>query len=205
MRLLKTLLVVAVLFALLVWAIGSYLAPDALSRCKSDVPTSVEGCTAADAIVAVSGGDTPARAAEAIRLYQNGWGKYLVFSGAAADKTGPSNAAVMKQQAIDAGVDANAILTEETSETTGENASETVSLFKKHNIRSAILVTSAYHQRRALLEFDRRALGVDVRPHPVATDKQWNGWWWLSPTGWALAIPELIRSLVLSSGGVDRP
>lgn len=203
MKLLKSLLVIAVLFALMVWAIGSYLAPDALARCRSDIPTSKDGCTAADAVVAVSGGDTTARAAEAIRLYQKGWGKYLVFSGAAADKTGPSNAAVMKQQAIDAGVDANAILTEETSETTNENAAETVSLFKRYSIRSAILVTSAYHQRRALLEFDRRALGVDVRPHPVPADKQWNGWWWLSPSGWMLAIPELVRSLILSTGGVD--
>ena len=48
--------------------------------------------------------------------------------------------------------------------------------------------------------FDRRALGVDVRAHPVETDKQWSSVWWLTPSGWTLAIPELVRSLILSTG-----
>lgn len=203
MKIIKGIIVAVVVFLLLAWAIGSYLAPDDLSKCEDLVPSAKTGCETADAIVAVSGGDTAARADEAIKLYQNGWAGMLVFSGAAADKTGPSNAAVMKQQAIDAGVDPNVILTEETSETTTENAAETISLFKKYKITSAILVTSAYHERRALLEFDRRALDVEVRAHPVATDKQWSSFWWLTPGGWSLAIPELVRSLIVSTGGVD--
>ena len=200
MKVIKGIIIVIVGFAFLTWAIGAYLAPDNLAKCKDLMPSAEAGCGRADAIVAVSGGDTTARANEAIKLYKNGWAGILVFSGAAADKTGPSNAAVMKQQAIDAGIDPNVILVEETSETTTENAAETISLFKKHNITSAILVTSAYHQRRALLEFDRRALGVDVRAHPVETDKQWSSVWWLTPSGWSLALPELVRSLILSTG-----
>ena len=200
MKYLKGIIIAVVSFALLAWLIGSYLAPDDLAKCEGLVPSTAKGCGTADAIVAVSGGDTMARADEAIKLYKNGWAGILVFSGAAADKTGPSNAAVMKQQAIGAGVDPNVILVEETSETTTENAAETISLFKEHSITSAILVTSAYHERRALLEFDRRALGVDVRAHPVHSDKQWSSVWWLTPHGWSLALPELVRSLILSTG-----
>ena len=203
MKFLKALLVVVVCFLLFVWAIGSFLGPDDLKNCGI-APSATTGCERAGAIVAVSGGDTAARAAEAIQLYQNGWGDLLIFSGAAADKSGPSNAAVMKQQAIDAGIDANQIIVEELSETTTQNAEQTTNIFKEHGIKSAILVTSAYHQRRATLEFDRRALGVKVRSHPVASDKQWSSWWWLTPTGWTLAIPELASSLVLATGGVDR-
>lgn len=202
MKYVKGIIIAVICLLLLVWAIGSYLAPDDLAKCKGLVPSAKDGCATADAIVALSGGDTPARADEAITLYKNGWAGILVFSGAAADKSGPSNAAVMKQQAIDAGIDPNVILVEETSETTTENAAETVSLFKKHNITSAILVTSGYHERRALLEFDRRTLDVEVRAHPVPTDKQWSRVWWLTPEGWSLAIPELVRSLILSTGGV---
>ena len=205
MKVIKGIVIVIVGFAFLTWAIGAYLAPDNLAKCKDLMPSAEAGCGRADAIVAVSGGDTTARANEAIKLYKNGWAGILVFSGAAADKTGPSNAAVMKQQAIDAGIDPNVILIEETSETTTENAAETISLFKKHNITSAILVTSAYHERRALLEFDRRALGVDVRAHPVETDKQWSSVWWLTPSGWTLAIPELVHSLILSTGSAAGP
>ena len=204
MGFLKAIITAVVIFFLIVWGIGAYLGPDALKSCENGQPSAKAGCERADAIVAVSGGDTTARTDEAIKLYKKGWADWIIFSGAAADKSGPSNALVMKQQAIDAGIDPNSIITEEASETTDQNASATTSIFKQKGIKSAILVTSAYHERRAMLEFDRRALGVDLRPHPVATDKQWSKFWWLTPTGWALAVPELIRSLVLSTGGIDR-
>ena len=61
-------------------------------------------CRKADAIVAVSGGDTNARTDEAIKLYKEGWAPLIVVSGAAAaDKTGPSNAKAMYQRAINSG------------------------------------------------------------------------------------------------------
>lgn len=204
MKLLKAIIALVAVFFLAVWGIGAYLGPDAIKSCADGKPSAAKGCEKADAIVAISGGDTTARADEAIKLYKNGWADTLIFSGAAADKTGPSNAVVMKQLAVDAGIDPNSIIVEETSETTVQNASATTSLFKQNGIKSAILVTSAYHERRAMLEFDRRALGVDLRPHPVATDKQWPTLWWMTPTGWALALPEFVRSLVLSTGGVER-
>jgi len=37
-------------------------------------------------------------------LYKHDWAKLLIFSGAAADKTGPSNAEAMKRQALAAGI-----------------------------------------------------------------------------------------------------
>ena len=49
----------------------------------------------ADAIVAISGGETQERALMAIELYQQGWAPVIIFSGAAADTSGPSNAAAM--------------------------------------------------------------------------------------------------------------
>ncbi len=204
MKLAKIAIGFVVVFGISAWLIGLFLAPDDLGRCGARPDPSVGGCFTADAIVAVSGGDTAARAEEAIKLHQNGWAPILIFSGAAADKTGPSNAAVMKQQAIDAGVDPNVILIEDTSQNTSENAAETVSIFKEQHIKSAILVTSAYHERRAGLEFRKRAATVSVRLHPVASDKHWGPWWWLTPNGWILAIPEVVASLILSVGGIIR-
>lgn len=201
MKFIKGIIIALVLFLGVSWIVGSYISPDDLSGCEAK-PSSKDGCEAAGAVVAVSGGDTLARADEAIKLFQAGWGERLIFSGAAADKSGPSNAQVMAQRAIDAGVDPNSILTDDVSETTIENAAETSNIFKQHGITSAILVTSAYHERRAMLEFDKRALGVKIRGHPVASDKQWNSWWWLTPTGWALAVPEFVRSLILTAGGI---
>ena len=151
--------------------------------------------------LAISGGDTQARTATAIDLYKRDWAGLLVFSGAAADKSGPSNAEAMKRQALSDGVPAEAILMDETSETTKENAHNAVDMFEQHHIRSVILVTSAYHQRRAGLEFGERAgMAVKIINHPVASDNQWNRWWWLTPSGWYLAISELVKIIVFYVG-----
>jgi uncharacterized SAM-binding protein YcdF (DUF218 family) len=110
----------------------------------------------------------------------------------------------MQLQAVAAGVPGTSILLEEASETTGENAKNTMALVKERGYASIILVTSAYHQRRALLEFQRYGGGVDVRSHPVAEDKDWNRFWFLTPWGWNLALSEIVKSSVTAAGGTDR-
>lgn len=178
-----------------------YLGPDDISGCAE--PETSGRCASADAIIAISGGDTSARTAEAIRLYQGGWAPKLLFSGAAADKSGPSNAEVMKKQAIAAGVPESVISTEDFSATTAENAKNTSELVKTMQLKRVILVTSAYHQRRASIEFGKW-LGSDVVivNHPVGNDNQWSNWWWLTPYGWALGIGELIRILFAEASGL---
>lgn len=180
--------------------ISMYLAPDGLSGCKP-YPTKEQDCMSVDAIVAVSGGDTVARTDGAIELYKSGWAPRLIFSGAAADKSGPSNAEAMMRQALDEGVLAKDILLDETSETTKENADNSINIFEKNNIHSVILVTSPYHQRRAGLEFGKRAgMNVKIINHPLKEDSQWNEWWWLSPSGWWLAGGELVKILAFYAG-----
>lgn len=196
----RALAIAVFLIALTTMGIGAYLSPNDLSDC-ADKPSGGKMCGTADAIVAVSGGDTTARTAEAIKLYQNGWASKLIFSGAAEDKTGPSNAAAMGQQAQDAGVSPDAIILEDQSETTQQNAEKTQTIFQENNIKSVILVTSAYHERRASLEFAARSKDVLVRRHPVPSDKQWSGWWWVTPQGWYLAVSELLKILAFYIGG----
>lgn len=187
--------------AVIIFGIGAYLSPDGLKSCKAQ-PSEQSDCQAVDAVVAISGGDTTARTAQAISMYKNGWGEWLIFSGAAADKAGPSNAEAMKRQAVEAGVPAKSILTDETSETTKQNAANTTSLLAEHDIHSVILVTSAYHQRRAGLEFASLANNsVKIINHPVETDNQWSKWWWLTPTGWWLALSELFKIAIFYVGG----
>lgn len=191
---------VVALVALITIAIPAYLAPNDLKHCPKPEPTA--SCGVADAIVAVSGGDTPARTSEAIRLFKQGWADRLIFSGAAQDTSGPSNAEAMKAQALSEGVPAASVITEEFSRTTAENAKNTSQFIVDNDLKRVILVTSAYHQRRASLEFGAR-LGdtVKIVNHPVASDKQWPGfWWWTSPTGWWLAVGELVKILAFYSG-----
>ena len=58
-------------FVVIVIGLSIYLAPDDLAKCPKG-PTMTSPCVAADAIVAVSGGDTQARTDEAIRLLDIG-------------------------------------------------------------------------------------------------------------------------------------
>lgn len=196
----KAVAIIVFLIALTTMAIGSYLSPNDLSDC-ADKPSSTKMCGTADAVVAVSGGDTQARTAEAIKLYQNGWASKLIMSGAAQDKSGPSNAQAMARQAVAAGVPADAIITEDKSETTQQNAEQTQTIFQSYNIKTVILVTSGYHERRASLEFAARSPDVLVRRHPVSSDGQWSGWWWVTPQGWFLAISELVKIGIFYVGG----
>jgi len=196
----KILAIILAAFVLLVLSLGNYLAPNDLSSCDVH-PANKSPCMAADAIIAVSGGDTAARTSEAIKLYENGWAPKLIFSGAAQDKTGPSNAEAMRRQANVEGVPDEDIIIEEYGATTKQNAENTQTIFESNNITSAILVTSPYHQRRAGLEFTKRTSGVSLRNHPVAQDNQWSNLWWMTPSGWYLAVSELVKIIAFYAGG----
>jgi uncharacterized SAM-binding protein YcdF (DUF218 family) len=107
-----------------------------------------------DAIVVVSGGDTVTRTAEGIRLWKAGYAPTLALAGAAADQ-GVSNAAVMRQQAIAAGVPPSAILIEERSTNTRENAELLKPITDAAGIKRLMLVTSPYHTRRVKVTFEK--------------------------------------------------
>ena len=200
MKLLSTLVLFIIFGAIAILGIGTYLSPDGMKNC-GEYPSTEGDCLRADAIVVISGGDTRARTAGGIDLYNHLWGGKLILSGAAADKSGPSNAEAMKVQAMEAGVPESVIILDETSETTKENADNSVNIFKDNNIQSVILVTSAYHQRRAGLEFGQRAgMSVRITNHPIKSDNQWDGWWWTRPTGWYLAVSEMVKIIVFYAG-----
>lgn len=163
------------------FGIGYYLSPQ-------------DNLAKADAIVAISGGETEARTAEAVKLYQDGWGANIIFSGAAADPTSPSNAQAMAAAAMKAGVPVAAISLDETARDTRENASDVSGIIHRKNLHSIILVTSPYHQRRANIAF-RRVLGSQftILNHS-SYDAQWRrSHWWATPTSRSLTFAELQR------------
>lgn len=195
MKLLLILAVVGIGLWFAIKGVNEFLVIDDLKECHG--PSVQDGpCAKADAIIAISGGDTSARVAEAVKLYKAGWAPQMVFSGAALDKTGPSNAEAMFSQAVKAGVPENAILLEETAFDTTENAIRTSVLLGGAD--RVIVVTSPYHQRRAGLEFER-FLGenVQVVNHPTPYDRLWPDYWWTTWGGWWLAVTEIFKTLIV--------
>jgi len=187
----RLLIVVAVLVALgalalgLVLGIGYYLAPQSkLSH--------------VDAIVAISGGETDARADEAVQLYRDGYATTIIFSGAAADPSGPSNARAMEERAVAEGVKPNQILLDEASANTAENATAVAKIVKDQEFHSIVLVTSPYHQRRADIEFSRAmGTGVKIINHS-AFDQNWSrSRWWERGYNYPITLAELQKTLFL--------
>jgi uncharacterized SAM-binding protein YcdF (DUF218 family) len=196
----KYLLTIPILLIAIIVGLSIYLQPNDFIGC-GDAPIDTAPCQSADAIVVVSGGDTNARTDEGIKLLEAGWAPVIVFSGAAQDKTGPSNAAAMKMRAVDAGIDEQKILIEELSETTTQNAKNTQSIFKNNDYKSVILVTSGYHQRRANLAFEAGAPQTTILNRPLTEDKDWSVWWWATPRGWWLAGGEVVKIIALYTQG----
>lgn len=190
--------VIAVSAAAVINGTSAYLGPDDLQACKAPDPL-IAKCAPADVIVAISGGDTSARVAEAAKLYKAGWAPKLIFSGAALDKSGPSNAEAMQKQAIQLGIPESALRLDSRAADTEQNAKGTLELLDQRETR-IILVTSPYHQRRASLEFGR-VIGdrAKIINHPTPTDRSWGRYWWLTPNGWWLALTETTMSLIISS------
>ena len=190
------------LVSTLITAISLTLSVDDLKQCPNGPDANNPSCQPADAIVAISGGDTDARTREAIRLYKASWAPELVLSGAAEDKTSISNAAAMRGQAIRAGVPDDAITLDEHASDTAGNAAGLRSLMNQSKLQRVIVVTSPYHQRRASIEF-KRALGptVTVVSHPTSEDKYWPSLWWLNPYSWYLAVSEIGKLIYLKVSG----
>ncbi len=181
LRILLALVAVVGVVLTVLW-IGFYLSPQ-------------DQLETADAIVALSGGDTTARTLKAIELYQAGWAPLLIFSGAAHDPGSPSNAAAMRQIALNHGVPTDAIATEDKSENTEENARNVSAILSVLHYHRIILVTSPYHQRRASWEFAQHLSASTQIINQSASDPLWSRYaWWITPTGWYLTLSELAKT-----------
>lgn len=112
--------------------------------------------------------DAADRVWHAARLYHVGKAPKVVLSGGRNDWGSdlPSEAKTMAQFLEDLGVPQQAILLEERSRNTHENAINCVELMRKQGMERAILVTSALHMPRSFAAL--RAQGVDAVP--AATD-----------------------------------
>jgi uncharacterized SAM-binding protein YcdF (DUF218 family) len=76
-----------------------------------------------------------------------------------------SEARAMQKLLTDLGVPPSAILLEETSRNTRQNASESARILRERGINQILLVTSASHMERAVTHF--RAAGLRVTPAPT--------------------------------------
>ena len=116
------------------------------------------GKVSADVIVILGGGshERPERAAE---LFKQHAASRVIISGA-------GDCEINRHVLISNDVPASAIQIEGKSMTTRENAEFSIKLLRTEKIRSAILVTSWYHSRRALKTFEHYAPEIKFYSRP---------------------------------------
>jgi len=157
----------------------------------------------ADVIVAISGGDTKARTLKAVELYKQGLAPKVLFSGAALDPLSPSNAKVMKDVALEAGVPDADIMIEESAKNTAQNASKSQGILDSTKYDMIILVTSPYHQRRAYLEFKDKLNDEVVVLNVSSSDESWSSRWYLTPRGWWLGLSESVKTALTAAKNLN--
>ncbi|MHB0871509.1 MAG: YdcF family protein [Chloroflexota bacterium] len=147
----------------------------------------------ADAIVVLSG-DGGARLEQGVQLFQGGHAPLLILVGGGQEGS-PSAAEVMRRQAAAMGVPPSGMLLVNRSTSTREDALYTRELMVQKGLKSAILVTSPYHQRRASLTFARVFQGSDVSvaSYPVQDDLWQPDSWWKSEKTLRLTLMELAK------------
>ena len=104
------------------------------------------------------------------QLYRAGRAPVLILSGGNSEWSSADEPEADAMQAFenDLGVPASAILLEDKSRNTQENAQYTKQLITEHRLDKILLVTSALHMPRALMLF--RAQGIDAIPAPTDFD-----------------------------------
>jgi uncharacterized SAM-binding protein YcdF (DUF218 family) len=110
------------------------------------------------------------RVMSAGRLYRAGKSKVIIVSSGVRyilpNGVERTDARDMRELLETENVPANAIWEEDQSRNTDENASYTVSLLNAKNIKSILLVTSAFHMRRSMAMFHKYGF-TDVQAYPV--------------------------------------
>lgn len=111
--------------------------------------------------------DSADRLIDAVRLYQKGKAKKILFTGGSGllFEDTYKEADLAKIILLDLGVKEEDILLESNSRNTWENATETKPILEKEKVKSILLVTSAFHMKRALGCFSK--MGITVYPFPT--------------------------------------
>lgn len=120
-------------------------------------------------VIVVLGGDGPPRAVRAAALFRAGLAPRILVSG-------DGDCWSIRDDMIAQGVGPAAIVLECGSGSTYENAVFSSGILARMNVRSALMVTSWFHLRRALACFSLAAPSVRWRPAPAAPPTEGPAW-----------------------------
>ena len=149
----------------------------------------------ADGIVVLTGGRD--RVAGAVELLEEGRGRRLLISGVNPTTRAEDirKATVSDRRLFDCCVDLG-----HRAETTVGNALEAAEWIRGHGFKSVIVVTSAYHMPRSMLELDKVVPDVEKVAWPVMRNDLHIDRWFLHGTTAKLLLNEYVKYMVTRFG-----
>ena len=162
------------------WWVG-ILALSATALILSDFPARFldveDPLEPADAALVMTGDPGFERTTSAARLVSEGKARLLVLTG--GEPWPGDSAASLRERALREGVPSERIRFEDRSTDTRESLVNVWPILQEEGVRTLVLVTSPYHQRRAFLAARRAFPGVRIVNRPVRT-RPWppaRSWW----------------------------
>lgn len=138
-------------------------------------------------IIIVLAGEYGERVRYGVSLYKQGFADKILLSGGPIIKFPGGQkitwAGLMKNYAIRLGVPENAIILQDESRSTWEDAAFSFKILQDAHISSAILVTSPYHSSRAYRMFKQVFKNTQIRSVPVVDSWYDSDSWWKSSKG----------------------
>jgi len=198
-KFLKILIFLAIILALLYIGHGFILGKAGRYLYYADV------MKPADVIVILAGEETE-RIEYGVQLFRDGWArkdKIILAGGPVVWKY--SLASLMQEHAISLGIPKDAIILEDQSKTTEEDAFFTKEILYKHKYKSCILVTSPYHSRRAYTIF-KKIMGKDITIISAPCNKSWFRFddWWKRRKDRAFVLNEYSKFVWLWIFGIEK-
>jgi len=111
-------------------------------------------------------GEGADRLTEGLILYKRGFVKKIILSGGSGSLVDDTRESVLAKSFLvdNCGVPDSVVLIDTVSRNTYENAVESKKIMKAANLKTAIMITSAWHMKRALGCFETEGINVDIHP-----------------------------------------
>ncbi len=122
----------------------------------------------------LSFGEGVDRMTDGLALYRSGYaGKIIISGGSGSIVNDVRESALTKEFLVkNCGVPDSVILIDTISRNTYENAVESRKIMKRHHIKTTLLITSAFHMRRAKACFEKLGIATDIYPTDLLSSKQ---------------------------------
>ena len=121
------------------------------------------------------------RSQHAADLWHQGKAPIVMCTGAQADGYPRSEAEVCRDLLLDSGVPASAIIVEDQSRSTEENAINACKIMEEQGWDTVIIVSDSFHVYRGYILFTQQ--GLQVTTSPVSASRINNGWFYFYSIG----------------------